>query len=211
MQNEDPSTHLPPLHRPEQQPPTPPSDGVHGFPAVRQALLSGWHLLPVQLPLQQTEESVQASLSAVQLVALLQTPRLVSHWRLQQSVATAHELPGPLQLATDDMHFLATGSHAFEQHWLSEVQAASVTVQTTFAPAVPGRPVPPFPPWPVEAVFTELLQLDSRRHAASTAAVTNEMKPGLILIPIQRSGPLRTAHRIRQSVGLEPTRPQLDG
>ena len=79
MQNDAPSTHLPPEQSPEQQPPAPPSVAVQGLPAVRQVVLSGWHLLPVQLPLQQADESVQAWLSAVQLVALLQTPRVVSH------------------------------------------------------------------------------------------------------------------------------------
>jgi hypothetical protein len=113
---------------------------------------------------------------------------------LQQSVATAHELPGPLQLATDDRHLCETGSHAFEQHWLSKVQTPSVTVQMTFPPPVPGRP-PPFPPVPGESVFTEELQPDWRRaHVARTAAVTNKMELGLVLIPIQRSGPPRTAH-----------------
>jgi len=44
MQNDDPSTHLPPEHRPEQQPPArPPSPvvAVQGLPAVRQVVLSG--------------------------------------------------------------------------------------------------------------------------------------------------------------------------
>ena len=49
------------------------------MPAVRQVVLSGWQVPPVQVPLQQPDEAVQAWLSAVQLVALLQTPRLVSH------------------------------------------------------------------------------------------------------------------------------------
>jgi hypothetical protein len=59
MQNEAPSTHLPPEQRPEQQPPAPPSVVVQGLPAVRQVVLSGWHLPPVQLPLQQADASVQ--------------------------------------------------------------------------------------------------------------------------------------------------------
>jgi hypothetical protein len=59
MQNEAPSTHLPPEQRPEQQPPAPPSVVEQGFPAVRQVVLSGWHLPPVQVPLQQADESVQ--------------------------------------------------------------------------------------------------------------------------------------------------------
>jgi hypothetical protein len=79
MQNEEPSTHLPPEQSPEQHPPEPPSAAAQGLPAVRQVVLSGWHFPPVQAPLQQADASVQASLSAVQLVALLQTPRVVSH------------------------------------------------------------------------------------------------------------------------------------
>ena len=59
MQNDAPRTHFPPEQRPEQHPPAPPSVAVHGFPAVRQVVLSGWHLPPVQVPLQQAEESVQ--------------------------------------------------------------------------------------------------------------------------------------------------------
>jgi len=59
MQNEAPSTHLPPEQSPEQHPPAPLSGAVHGLPAVRQAVLSGWHLPPVQVPLQQADESVQ--------------------------------------------------------------------------------------------------------------------------------------------------------
>jgi hypothetical protein len=79
MQNEAPSRHLPPEQSPEQHPPAPPSVAEQGFPAVRQAVLSGWHVPPVQVPLQQADEALQAWLSAVQLVALLQTPRPVSH------------------------------------------------------------------------------------------------------------------------------------
>ena len=75
MQNEEPSAQVPFLQRPEQQPPAPPSVAlVHGLPAVRQVVLSGWHLLFVHVPLQQVAELVQAALSAVQLVALEQTP-----------------------------------------------------------------------------------------------------------------------------------------
>jgi hypothetical protein len=49
---------LPPAQRPEQQPPAPPSVALQGLPAVRQVVLSGWHFPPVQLPLQQADESV---------------------------------------------------------------------------------------------------------------------------------------------------------
>jgi hypothetical protein len=76
----------------------------------------------------------------VQLVALLQTPRVVSHWRLQQSVATPHELPGPRQVVTDEAHVFATGSQDCEQHWAFDAQAAPATVQVTPAPPVPSDP-----------------------------------------------------------------------
>ena len=79
MQNDAPSTHLPPEQSPEQHPPAPPSVAEHGLPAVEQVVLSGWQVPPVQVPLQQVDEPLQAWLSAVQLVALLQTPRAVSH------------------------------------------------------------------------------------------------------------------------------------
>jgi hypothetical protein len=116
MQNDAPRTHLPPEQRPEQHPPAPPSVAVQGLPAVRQVVLSGWHLPPVQVPLQQVDELAQVWLSAVQLAALLQTPCAVSHWRLQQSVATAQELPGPLQVVIDEAQVFATGSQDREQH-----------------------------------------------------------------------------------------------
>ena len=76
----------------------------------------------------------------MQLVALLQTPRVVSHWRLQQSVATPHELPGPRQVVTDEAQVPATGSHDCEQHWAFDAQAAPTTVQVTPAPPAPGDP-----------------------------------------------------------------------
>jgi hypothetical protein len=79
MQNDAPSMHLPPEQSPEQHPPAPPSEVEQGLPAVRQVVLSGWQVPPVQVPLQQADEVLQAWLSAVQLVALLQTPRPVSH------------------------------------------------------------------------------------------------------------------------------------
>jgi hypothetical protein len=158
MQNEEPSTHLPLEHRPEQQPPaTPPSPAVavQGLPAVRQAVLRGLQVPPVQVPLQQADESVQAALSAVQLEALLQVLVAVLHKRLQQSVFTAHELPGPLHLETDEAQVLATGSHDWEQHSAFEVHAVPATVHLTPTPPPPPVPpapvtVPPFPPPPVE-------------------------------------------------------------
>jgi hypothetical protein len=79
MQKEAPSTHLPPEQSPEQHPPAPPSVAEQGLPAVEQVVLSGWQVPPVQVPLQQVDELPQAWLSAVQLAALLQTPRAVSH------------------------------------------------------------------------------------------------------------------------------------
>jgi hypothetical protein len=84
MQNDAPSTHLLFAHSPEQQrAPAPPSPGaplaVHGLPAVRQAVLSGTHFWPVQFCPQHSADVVQAWLSAVQLAAVEQTPRTVSH------------------------------------------------------------------------------------------------------------------------------------
>jgi hypothetical protein len=83
---------------------------------------------------------VQLWLSATQLAALAQTPRAVSHWRLQQSVARRHELPAPLHTVTDDLHLLVTGSQMFEQHWPLLVHASSTTVHTTPVPPEPGVP-----------------------------------------------------------------------
>jgi hypothetical protein len=113
----------------------------------------------VQVPLQQADELLQAPLSAVQLEAPLQVPLAVSQRRLQQSVFTAHELPAPLQVETDEEQVLATGSHDCEQHSAFEVHAEPVTVHLTPTPPPPPVPVcdppvpavlPPFPPPPVE-------------------------------------------------------------
>jgi hypothetical protein len=94
---------------------------------------------------------------------------------LQQSVATPQELPGPLQVVTDDAQVLATGSHDCEQHWAFDVQVAPATVQIT--PAPPVAPAPPWPPeaaeppLPVVTAFTESLpQLGSASSATSNNA-----------------------------------------
>jgi hypothetical protein len=194
MQNEAPSAHLPPVQRPEQQPPAmPPSPAVavQGLPAVRQAELSATHLPPEQLPPQQADESVQACPSAVQLAALEQVPFAVSHCRLQQSVATAHELPAPLQLVTDEAQVLATGSQEPEQHWAFVVQATPTTPQLTpMPPLLPDPPCPvdaPLPPVPVLMTFVELLpQLGSASSAASIsakrAAMESVVAEGLLML-----------------------------
>jgi len=147
MHHDAPRTHLPALQSPEQQLLPPPSATPQGLPAVAQAVLSGWQVEPLQLPLQQAPELEQLWLSATQLDAVEQVPFVVSHWRLQQSVATAHELPGPEQVATDALHVPITGSHAFEQHCAFEVHAVPVVLHTTLAPPVPDV-VPPCPPPP---------------------------------------------------------------
>jgi hypothetical protein len=124
-------------------------------------------------------------LSAVQLVALLQTPRAVSHCRLQQSVATAQELPAPLQVVTEEAQVCATGSHDCEQHWALDVHAAPATVQMTPDPPPPPAPPCPAPPVPVLIVFTELLPQLGRissaaRSRAKMAAMEIEVGDGLI-------------------------------
>jgi hypothetical protein len=86
-------------------------------------------LLPLQFWLQHSADVVHAWLSATQAVADEQTCVAVSHCRLQQSVARAHELPGPLQIETFDLHFDVTGSHTCEQHCASAVHASPTTVQ----------------------------------------------------------------------------------
>jgi hypothetical protein len=115
-------------------------------------------------------------LSAVQLPAPLQTPLAVSHCRLQQSVATAHELPDPLQVVTEEAQVCDTGSHDLEQHCALDVQAAAANAQTTFVPPVPGAPAcppPPVPPVPVLSVLTELFpQPGSASSAATSKAAT---------------------------------------
>lgn len=81
---------------------------------------------------------------------------------MQQSVATAHELPGPLQVVTDDPQVPCTGSQLFEQHCASLVQAAPVTVQMTL--------VPPPPPEPVLRAFTLLLPQPANATAMAASA-----------------------------------------
>jgi hypothetical protein len=208
MHQEAPSAHFPPLQRPEQQVVVPASVVPHGLPAVAQVVLSGLQVLPLQLPLQQAAELVHAWLSATQLEAVEQTPRAVSHWRLQQSVGTAHELPGPLQVATDDAHFIVAGSHDCEQHWPFVVQAAPATVQMTPAPpdaelpAAPAEPtvppealaplappaaVPAVPPWAPPApapAWPELFPQPGITRSAATsraaiAAIDTEVAEGL--------------------------------
>ena len=90
---------------------------------------------------------------------------------------TAHELPAPLQVLTEEAHLLETGSHDCEQHWVFDVQLAPATVQMT--------PDPPPPPVPVVIVFTELLpQLGSAssaaRSSAKMAAMEIEVGEGLM-------------------------------
>jgi hypothetical protein len=138
MQNDDPSAHVPFLHRPEQHPPAPPLGAVQGLPAVRQVVLSGWHFPPVQVPLQQLDELVQVAMSATQLVAVAQTPRAVSHWRLQQSVFTAQEVPAAPQVVSREAHVREVASHTCVQHWAFEVHATPTTVHLTAAPPAPA-------------------------------------------------------------------------
>jgi hypothetical protein len=172
MHHEEPSTHLPLVHRPEQQLLPPSAPTPQGFPAVAQAVLSGWHVPLAQSPLQQDPELVQFWLSAMQLDAVAQVFVVVLHCRLQQSVATAHELPDPEQLETDAVQVCITGSQAFEQHCPFEVQAEAVTPQMTFMPPVP---VPPLvPPDPVPSALTEFPQpATANASAAPTIEVSS--------------------------------------
>jgi hypothetical protein len=84
---------------------------------------------------------------------------------LQQSVATAQELPAPLQVETDDAHLPAARSQLFVQHCASVVHAAPVTVQMTL--------VPPPPPVPVLRALTLLPPQPANATAmAASARVT---------------------------------------
>ena len=186
MQNDAPSTHLPALHSPEQQFPAPPSVAVQGFPAVLQVVLSGWQVPAAQVPPQHSADDAHAALSAVQLGVSEHTPRVVSQSRLQQSVGTAHELPAPLQVVTDDAHSFVTGSHDFEQHCPSVAQLAPATVQTTLVPPTPGPPVPVpvLPPIPVLMAFTELPPHPSNA-AKKTSGEKRTIAAGESLMPVQ--------------------------
>ncbi|MES1207490.1 MAG: hypothetical protein ABUS79_16260 [Pseudomonadota bacterium] len=163
MQNEAPSAQVPPEHSPEQQS----AAALHGLPAVLQAELRAAHVPPLQPPLQQVADDEQLAPSGVHALAVEQTPRVVSHCRLQQSVATPHELPGPLHVATDDPQVRATGSQACEQHCASLLQVAPATVQMMLFP-----PPPPPPPVPVLMALTLLLPHPANATAmAATASV----------------------------------------
>jgi hypothetical protein len=139
MQNDEPSTHLPASQRPEQQPPALPElVAVQGLPAVRQLVLSGLHLPLAQVPLQHSAEVAQVALSAVQLVALAQTP--FWHWRLQQSVLAAQVTPAGPQVVSRETQVLELASQIWVQHWALVVQVAPVTVHVTGLPPVPVVP-----------------------------------------------------------------------
>ena len=81
MHQEAPSLQVPPLQKREQHSVL----AVQGFPAVRQAGLSGWQTPAEQLPLQQPAEALHAWLSATHTES--QVPAL--QLREQQSVGTA--------------------------------------------------------------------------------------------------------------------------
>lgn len=87
---------------------------------------------------------------------------------------TAHELPDPLQLLTDDEQVLETGSHDCEQQSVLDVHAAPTTAQIT--PTPPVFPVPPVPleaPEPPEPVVTTLAELLPQLGSTSSAATSN--------------------------------------
>ena len=116
-------------------------------------------------------------------------------------MATAHELPAPLQVVTDEAQVLATGSHECEQHWAFDVQAAPATVQMT--PVPPPPPVPPCdapaPPVPVLIAFTELLpQLgrDSSAAVSSAKMAAMEIEVGEGLMRGKNHQQVKTAHPI---------------
>ena len=91
-------------------------------------------LPPVQVPLQQLAELVQVAPSATQAVALAQTWRVLSHWRLQQSVFTEQELPAAPQLFSREAQVDDVASHTCVQHCAFDVQATPTTLQVPPAP-----------------------------------------------------------------------------
>ncbi len=113
-------------------------------------------------------------------------------------MATAHELPDPLQVVTEEAQVCATGSHDCEQHWVLDVHAAPATVQMT--PVPPPPPVPDEPPVPVLIVFTELLpQLGRASSAANSSAkmAAMEIEVGEGLMMGKNHQQVKTAHPIR--------------
>ena len=125
---------MPFLHRPEQHPPAVPAVAVQGLPAVRQVVLSAWHFPPVQVPLQHPEDPVQVAPSAIQAVAVAQRWLVASHWRLQQSVFTAQELPAAPQALSREAQVSDVVSHTCVQHCAFDVHATPTTLQVAPAP-----------------------------------------------------------------------------
>jgi hypothetical protein len=87
-------------------------------------------------------ELVQVAPSAMQLVAVAQTPRAVSHWRLQQSVFAAQELPAAPQVLSREVQVSEVASHTCVQHWALDVHATPTTLQVPVAPPWLPPPVP---------------------------------------------------------------------
>jgi hypothetical protein len=139
MQNEAPSLQTPPWHRLEQHW----LPVVHGLPAVRQAVLSGWQRPPSQLPLQQLEESVQALSSATQALAL-QKPEV--HASEQHSVDDWQGPPVKVHLLMEATQVAEVGSHRPEQQSVPEAHCwPNCRQKGDVPPVVPPCPVLPPP------------------------------------------------------------------
>jgi hypothetical protein len=143
MQNDDPSLHTPPLHRLEQHWLL----SVHGLPAVRQAVLSGWHAPPVQLPPQQEAESAHAWPSAMHALAL---QRLPAQSMEQHSVDATQPPPVTVHLLIEAAQVALAGSQIPEQHsapvahcWVNARQEGEgVTLVASSLPALPSGYLP---------------------------------------------------------------------
>ena len=111
---------------------------------------------------------------------------------MQQSVAAAQELPGPLQDVTDEVQVCETGSHEAEQHCAFELQAAPATVQVTLAPPVPGM-CPPAPPFPVVMTLLELFPHPHQTSEVSSAADASHFNdaPNAVRRPMSAESPQR--------------------
>jgi len=115
MQNEAPSLQVPASHKLEQHCVL----SVQGFPAVWQAVLSGWHKLALQFPPQQEAESTQARLSAMHALALQRPAAQASE---QHSVDDAQPPPVEVHLLIEATQVLVDGSQIPEQQSPPEAQ-----------------------------------------------------------------------------------------
>lgn len=115
---------------------------VHAFPAVRHTVVSGTHLLAVQVPLQHWAFDVQLPLSETHVVEHLPPTQL----KLQHSVDVLHAAPLPVHTEVLAAHVCFVASQILEQQSAPEAQTSPNLWHVEAVPPVPT--IPPEPPRP---------------------------------------------------------------